>query len=158
MKSLIHIAWLGILLFSLSGLREAQAHCEIPCGIFDDHMRIHMIEEHITTIYKSMASIQALYREKDSAQTLNQTVRWIDLKEKQATKIQEIMSQYFLAQRITPGMGQAVYTNLLKKAHRLIVLAMKTKQTVNAGIIKDLRKTLKSFEKAYTKATKANKK
>ncbi len=28
----------------------AAAHCEIPCGIYDDEMRINMIAEHITTI------------------------------------------------------------------------------------------------------------
>ena len=39
---------------------HAWAHCEIPCGIYDDHMRIHMIEEHITTIEKSMQQIVVL--------------------------------------------------------------------------------------------------
>lgn len=31
----------------------ASAHCEIPCGIYDDQMRVNMIGEHITTIEKS---------------------------------------------------------------------------------------------------------
>ncbi|MDY6953871.1 MAG: superoxide dismutase [Ni], partial [Thermodesulfobacteriota bacterium] len=35
----------------------ASAHCEIPCGIYDDQMRIDMIAEHITTIEKSMKQI-----------------------------------------------------------------------------------------------------
>ena len=30
------------------------SHCEIPCGIYNDKMRIDMIKEHITTIEKSM--------------------------------------------------------------------------------------------------------
>ena len=38
----------------------AFAHCEIPCGIYDDHARVHMIEENITTIEKSMKSIREL--------------------------------------------------------------------------------------------------
>jgi nickel superoxide dismutase len=31
--------------------------CEIPCGIYDDEMRINMIAEHITTIEKSVKKL-----------------------------------------------------------------------------------------------------
>ena len=30
------------------------SHCQIPCGIYDDLMRIHQMEEHVETIEKSM--------------------------------------------------------------------------------------------------------
>ena len=36
----------------------AFSHCEIPCGIYDDAMRITMIQEHITTIEKSMICLR----------------------------------------------------------------------------------------------------
>jgi hypothetical protein len=29
-------------------ISSAAAHCEIPCGIYDDEMRVNMIAEHIT--------------------------------------------------------------------------------------------------------------
>ena len=48
-----------ICLFSLS----AFGHCEIPCGIYDDEMRIEMISEHIGTIEKSMNEIMHLQKE-----------------------------------------------------------------------------------------------
>ena len=38
----------------------AASHCEIPCGIYDDAMRIDMIREHISTIEKSMTQITEL--------------------------------------------------------------------------------------------------
>ncbi len=42
-----------IFLFSV----QAFAHCEIPCGIYDDEMRIKIINEHIVTVEKSMNQI-----------------------------------------------------------------------------------------------------
>jgi nickel superoxide dismutase len=158
MKSTVRIALLAALLFGSLNSKTAQAHCEIPCGIFDDHLRIHMMDEQIATIKKCMAMIQALSDEKKSAQTTNQIVRWVDLKEKQATQIQEIVSQYYLAQRIKPEMGKAAYEDLLKKAHELIVNAMRSKQMVDQGIVDDLQASLRSFETAYNKAIKSKKK
>ena len=45
---------LTALCVSLAFAAPAFAHCEIPCGIYDDEMRLKMIAEHITTIEKSM--------------------------------------------------------------------------------------------------------
>jgi len=56
----------------------AAAHCEIPCGIYDDQMRIRFIAEDITTIEKAMKQIDEL-----SAKVplnYNQLVRWISNK------------------------------------------------------------------------------
>ena len=43
-KSLVVLAVLGIM--AAAGFR-IYAHCEIPCGIYDDPMRMKMIHEHI---------------------------------------------------------------------------------------------------------------
>src|SRR6056297_1956112 len=48
---------LFLLLFSAT---PASSHCEIPCGIYDDHMRIHLLEEHVSTMEKSMKKIVEL--------------------------------------------------------------------------------------------------
>ena len=63
---------------------NASAHCEIPCGIYDDQMRINLIKEHITTIEKSMIQIMKIEKEKDHHS--NQLVRWIMNKEHHADK------------------------------------------------------------------------
>ena len=39
-----------ILMFST----QLNGHCQIPCGVYDDAMRVKMIEEHTLTILKSM--------------------------------------------------------------------------------------------------------
>ena len=58
----------------------ASAHCEVPCGIFDDALRIEMLREHVTTIEKSMNQIQSLSAEEDP--DYNQLVRWVTTKKK----------------------------------------------------------------------------
>ena len=90
----------AILFMALLINQKAYAHCEIPCGIYDDSLRIALIKEHITTIEKSINEINALSAE--ASPNYNQLVRWVMNKEEHALKIQDIVSQYFLHQRIMP--------------------------------------------------------
>ena len=50
----------------------AWAHCEIPCGIYGDQMRVEMLREHATTIEKSMSQIVAVGK----ASPVNQNAAW----------------------------------------------------------------------------------
>ena len=47
-------------LFGLGLSQKSYAHCEIPCGIYQDEIRIALIYEHITTIEKAMTKIVEL--------------------------------------------------------------------------------------------------
>ncbi|MFC2114699.1 superoxide dismutase [Ni], partial [Bacteroidota bacterium] len=78
--------------------QRTSSHCEVPCGIYDDELRIDLIYEHITTIEKAMKQIGEL--EKAEPVNYNQVVRWINTKEEHANEIQHIASQYFMTQRI----------------------------------------------------------
>ena len=49
--------FLSVLLITTVFASIAGAHCQIPCGIYDDAARITMMEEHVTTIEKSMKQI-----------------------------------------------------------------------------------------------------
>ena len=93
-------ALVGILMF-FAVAANVSAHCEIPCGIYDDAMRIKMVAEHITTVEKSMKQVIAL--EKNKQANMNQLVRWVTNKEKHADEIQHIVAQYFMTQRIKLG-------------------------------------------------------
>ena len=109
-------------------------HCQVPCGIYDDAVRIVQIEEDIATIRKAMSMIKGLSGKAD-AQSLNQMIRWVSTKEDHATKIQDTVSSYFLAQRIKPKKkgesGRQVYVNQTLLLQQLIVAAMKCKQNVD---------------------------
>lgn len=131
---------------------QSKAHCEVPCGIYADSVRITLIYEHITTIEKSMKMINEL----SVAETpnYNQLVRWVTNKEEHAKKIQEIVAQYFLHQRIKPvsedaGAAYNKYLKQLEALHHIQVSAMKTKQSTNLELIETLRENVKAFEALY---------
>ncbi|MCL3780038.1 superoxide dismutase [Prolixibacteraceae bacterium JC049] len=151
MKMLFRLLAAVILTVTLSS-NSAKAHCEVPCGIYGDSLRIALIAEHITTIEKSMKKITELSAmEKPN---YNQLVRWVTNKEEHAAKIQHIVSQYFLHQRIKvtdPKDAKAykLYTLKLAKLHELLVYSMKSKQTTDLKYIKKLRKTLDDFSHLY---------
>ena len=56
MKRKTTLAIIAIVLLSLTG-SKALAHCQIPCGIYDDPARFSLMAEHITTIEKAMKTI-----------------------------------------------------------------------------------------------------
>lgn len=132
---------------------QSFAHCEVPCGIYDDELRIELLKEHFTTIEKSMVQIEEL--QKAESINYNQLVRWINNKEEHANKVQEIVYQYFLNQRIKPvdTMNEKFtkYQSELAALHQILVYSMKAKQTTDQSYIKKLRETLDSFEASYFK-------
>ena len=121
------------------------AHCEIPCGIYDDELRANLIYEHTITIEKSMKNITEL--SKQNPADYNQLVRWISNKEEHAAMIQQIVSQYFMTQRIKPDTEK--YTEKISVLHKMLLAAMKCKQTTDPGHINTLRSLLKEFETLY---------
>lgn len=130
----------------------AHSHCQIPCGIYDDELRVELIEEHITTIEKSISQLQSLSEE--STANYNQIVRWVDNKEHHAQEIQDIVAAYFLAQRIKvpetkTGEAWNSYVERLTILHQIQVAAMKAKQTADPSQVAALRSLVQSFRKAY---------
>ena len=141
---------LGLALVLLFSVQQVSAHCEIPCGIYNDSLRITLLYEHITTIEKSMHQIIALEKSGDD---MNQLVRWVNNKEEHAKKMQEIISQYFMHQRIKPkdvgDAGRDEYVKQLELMHRLSIYAMKSKQTTNLELIPQMQETVHLFEHIY---------
>ena len=143
-----------ILLFLFVVPQSLLSHCQVPCGIYDDEMRIKMISEHITTIEKAMKQVIEL--SKESKPNYNQIVRWVMNKEKHAEELSQILTYYFMAQRIKPvdnGKKEtkmyAVYQERLELLHHLLIYTMKAKQTTDLSLIEKLRTLLKEFKKAY---------
>lgn len=150
-KNMLFTLTLTAILFVMQG-KSSFAHCEIPCGIYGDSLRIEQIAEHIRTIEKSMNKINELSEADDK--NYNQLVRWINNKEEHAKKIQDIVSQYFLHQRIKPvdpsnEEAYKKYTTHLTLLHEMLVYTMKSKQTTDLKYIEKMRKTLDKFEDAY---------
>jgi len=133
--------------------RQVSAHCEIPCGIYGDDTRFSAMAEDVKTIEKSMTIINELGAE--PGKNVNQLVRWVNNKEKHADHIREIVTQYFLTQRIkVPAEGDATarqaYLEKLSLLHQMMVSAMKCKQTTDLANPNKLHDLLHAFKKAYT--------
>jgi len=127
------------------------AHCQVPCGIYNDAARIIQIQEDFSTIQKAMTQIKELSQQQD-ATSMNQLTRWIITKEDHASKIQKVISDYFLTQRIkakTKGSEFDTYVKQTTTLHQILVSAMKCKQTVELGHVDEGLHQIEAFIDLY---------
>ena len=141
MKKYISVIFTTILIHNL-----IIAHCQVPCGIYDDAMKIIQINEDFNTIKKAMNKINELSINLDSV-SLNQLNRWVNTKEDHASEIQNIISNYFLTQRIKETSPQ--YNEQITTLQRLLVITMKCKQTVDTNNVRLGIKLIESFNNIY---------
>ena len=150
MKKFINVILLIIFTIAGYGLvlsQPAHAHCQIPCGIYDDYARVQSMLEDAATIEKSARLINELAGKLD-AQSQNQLVRWVMNKERYAQKIISTISDYFLTQRVKPS--QKNYTERLVKHHTVIIAAMKAKQNADVKDAKALKASIDALLSYYT--------
>lgn len=156
MKTTTLTAFLFLAFAFLFSPKNSFAHCQVPCGIYEDSLRIDLIYEHITTIEKAMNEITDLSRASDK--NYNQIVRWVNNKEIHATKIQTIASEYFLHQRIKPveegDHHHGTYLKSLEYMHQLSFYAMKAKQSTDLLHVARMRKIVQAFANHYFKGHK----
>ena len=144
MRTIITSLAIGFSLLFITAANVA-AHCEIPCGIYDDELRTNLIYEHTVTIEKSMKTI--VEQSKQNPVNYNQLVRWVSNKEEHATLIQQTVSQYFMTQRIRPDAEK--YIDKLSVLHKMLQAAMKCKQSTDLADVQNLRSLIKQFEILY---------
>lgn len=139
----------GLAVFS--GYRLS-AHCQIPCGIYDDEARIASLKEHVKTIAKSMTQIIDLSA--SDKPDYNQLVRWVNNKDEHAQQFMDIVTAYFLCQRIKvpaddTGAEKDKYLKELSTLHRMLVTSMKCKQTTDLTKVEELNELIHEFEHLY---------
>ena len=161
MRRVVTVLFVVALSLPLAGI-PAGAHCEMPCGIYDDQIRFERMMQDTATITKAMSKVVQVCG-KPEPQAKNQTVRWVTTKEKHAQDIQDTMARYFMTQRIKAPTGddaqaRAQYVDRLTKAHQVLQAAMRCKQTVDATRAKELENAIRAFHAAYTSGKAAVKK
>jgi hypothetical protein len=125
-------------------------HCQVPCGIYGDKMRIDMLMEDAATIEKGM---QVLGELKDAER--NQIVRWVMTKDEHAQSIQDTIAAYWMAQRIklpaadADAAALAKYHRQLGLLHGITVAAMKCKQTTDKAHVATVRELALAFSETY---------
>jgi nickel superoxide dismutase len=140
-------------LFFVGFATLVSAHCQVPCGIYDDAARVNAIKEDIVTIEKASRNIRELSGKHD-AQSMNQMVRWINTKEAHASHIIQVVSEYFLTQKLKPGDDQTAYYRKLADHHALMRAAMKAKQSTDQDSVHALREAAVLFARHWVEPEK----
>ena len=134
--------------------QDAAAHCQVPCGIYDDAARITRLREDAATIDKAIHQIIEMAGS-HGAQAINQAARWITTKEVHATHIINVVSEYFLTQKVKPvaadSSGYDAYLKSLADHHAVMVAAMKTKQKCDPATASTLRAAIDKLATHYSK-------
>lgn len=125
---------------------QAAAHCQVPCGIYDDAARVQSMLEDATTVKKATTQIAEL-ADKADAQSQQQLIRWVSNKEAHAQQVITTISDYFLTQRVK--IDQEDYVERLKKHHAVIVAAMKAKQSADGANADALTAAIKELQTYY---------
>merc|ERR1719277_1706488 len=76
-----------------------RSHCQVPCGIFTDDLRVKSMLEDAETIRKAVVQTAELHKA-GSLQDVHQMTRWIHTKEEHASKIMTTVGDYFMAQKV----------------------------------------------------------
>ena len=128
------------------------AHCEVPCGIYDDHAMVNQMLLDAETISKASAQIQILANALDAA-SLNTISRWVMVKEEHSRSLQHTNAWYFLTQRVSAvpedDKDHGKYVAQLKGFHRVLVAAMKCKQTADLASVDELDAAIAAVAKWY---------
>lgn len=146
MKNIICLA--AVLSFAISP--SVSAHCQVPCGIYDDDNVISSMHTDWVTIEKAGKEIVKL--SENPGENAHQLTRWIMNKESHAQSIQDKVLNYFLAQRLKLPENEAdkeLYLKKLALCHEIIVTAMKCKQSTDPANVEELHKLLHSFDEHF---------
>mmetsp|Transcript_18016 Transcript_18016/g.58966 ORF Transcript_18016/g.58966 Transcript_18016/m.58966 type:complete len:160 (+) Transcript_18016:42-521(+) len=129
-----------------------RCHCQVPCGIFDDPMRVQIIKEDAATIRKSMVQINELAGQ-STPLAFNQASRWVAVKEASASNIMSVVADYMLAQRVKKELfeNSSDYLSALEAHHTVLQAAMKTKQVVDVSACDKLDNAIVDVGKMYIK-------
>ncbi len=132
--------------------QRADAHCQVPCGIYDDKARVAQLREDATTIEKATKNIGDLAGAHE-AEGFNQAARWVTTKEAHASHIITVVAEYFLTQKVKPvapgGDGYDGYLKKLADHHAVMSTAMMTKQHADAKYVASLQTAIEALAKHY---------
>jgi len=137
------IIWAAFIACSLlnAGL---SAHCQMPCGIYDDQMIYDQVDQFYLTAYKAVKALENNKFETDEDK--NQFIRWVMTKERLCNETAVLLTTYFLQQKIMPIDDNA---DLVKSLHKLLFQLVVIKQNVDIKLVKEFGKEWENFKKQF---------
>lgn len=117
-------------LFSLESTLEA--HCQLPCGIYHDNMVYDQVDQFVETVYKGISVMND--SKFNSVKDKNEFIRWVIEKEKSCNDTAELITKYFLQQKIKPDEDDTV--KRIVSAHKLLFMLTAIKQNTDLDFVK----------------------
>lgn len=130
------------LLIGTSHAIHLHSHCQMPCGIYHDDMVFDQIDQYVETMVKGLSIL--INSKFSTVQEHNEFVRWVMLKEKDSNETANMITTYFLQQKIKPGEDDTA--KRLASAHKLLFLLVKIKQTAEYSVINDFYEEWERFK------------
>lgn len=155
--AIFSLSGIGLLVIAAAAVvfvseHQTFAHCQVPCGIYDDAARIKHMKEDATTIEKAITNIRQMAGKHDPM-AFNQAARWVSAKEDHASHIITTVSEYFLTQKVKPvSPGSDDYDKYLKSLadhHAVMVAAMKCKQGTDPATVASLNAAIDKLAEHY---------
>jgi len=113
---------------------QVSAHCQVPCGIFDDAKQLAKLKEDAATIRKAQTELTDAGAPSDAAGA-NTFTRWVMYKEQHADAIIKDIGYYYMAQRFPKWEfgSDDDYKTALELHHKTMVCAVKAKQSTDVA-------------------------
>lgn len=131
--------WIAL---SLLAAPMLHSHCQMPCGIYHDDMVFDQIDQYVETMFKAATVMNDTRL--DSTQNANTFVRWVVLKESASNEMADLITTYFLQQKIKPEEPDT--PKRLAAAHRMLNLLMTIKQTADVKYVKAFEDEWEKFK------------
>jgi len=110
---------------------QITAHCQMPCGIYHDEMVFDFIDQYVETMYKAISILTEF--KTSTPKELNTFVRWVIEKEQASDDVAELITKYFLQQKIKPGEPDT--DKCLRSAHQMLFYMVQIKQNTDLGVL-----------------------
>lgn len=121
------------------------AHCQMPCGIYHDEMVFNQIDQYIETMYKGLTELKN--NKFSTPVERNNFFRWVMLKETASNEMANLLTEYFLQQKIKPGEPDTA--KRLISVHKMLFELTAIKQNVDLKMIEDFADEWESFKQMF---------
>ncbi len=118
------------------------AHCQMPCGIYHDAMIYDLIDQYAETMAKAVTVMNQSKFE--TVREKNEFVRWVMEKEKESNDTSQLITSFFLQQKIKSG--EADTQKRTESAHKLLCLIVAIKQNADIKIVESFTEEWEKFK------------
>lgn len=132
----------GTLIASAYAAAILDAHCQMPCGIYHDDMVYDQIDQFVETAYKGISVMNE--SKFNTVKEKNEFVRWVIQKEKCCNEATDLITAYFLQQKIKPDEPDTM--KRLQSAHKMLFLIVAIKQNTELDFVKQFNEEWEKFK------------